>query len=110
LKAVINIVKSGFSGKEVPEREKVELEKGDMIDMLSGFGNPTAKVKDIRDNYIVLLTSRLAPREKGKGVNLKEDFSGLETEIKKGESRSFSTQTLDAGSSFVFTLVDIINS
>jgi len=85
----------------------VEAGIGENIEMVKGFGNPSALVKSIDAQNIVLVTSHLAPRKVNTGIDLKRDYSNLETILKIGESAKFSTQTMDAGALFVFALTDI---
>lgn len=107
----MEIIKKGWSGEPVaqpkPELINVEVDNGTKITAVDGIGNPTALVQQINENSIVLITSKLAPREEGSGINLTKDYSNLETVIKTGESCKFSTQTTDAGDSYTFTLREV---
>jgi hypothetical protein len=64
-------------------------------------------VKDVNESSITLVTSKLAPRKGTSGINLREDYSNLETVVKKGESVEFTTQTMDAGTKYTLMVVDI---
>jgi len=49
----------------------------------------------------------LAPRKEGTGIDLGGDYSNLETTLSKGDSVSFSTQTMDGGTHYTLTLNEI---
>jgi hypothetical protein len=111
LKAILKVVKQGWTGwsPEQPKAEETtaEVEKGSVLDSVKGISNPSAVIKDINNDTILLSTTGLAPRKEGSGINLKGNFSGLETVLKKGESTKFTTQTMDAGVNFTISLVEI---
>lgn len=110
MKAVLDITKQSWSSRvsqqPSPQTISVEVEIGINLDMVAGIGNPSAMVKDISEGSITLVTSNLAPSAKGAGIDLGKNFSKLETVIKKGESFRFSTQTMDGGDSYTFTLTE----
>ena len=111
MKAILHIVKHEWSGRttEQPgyENYKVEAERGSVLENVSGIGNPSARVKEVKKDYIVLITSELAPVKVGTGIDLSGNYKELETKIKTGETYKFSTQTADMGASYTIALVEI---
>lgn len=105
MKAIIHVTKRGWGGDI--ENDIVEAGIGENIEIVKGFGNPSALVKFIDTQHIVLVTSHLAPRKVNAGIDLKGDYSNLETILKIGESAKFSTQTMDAGATYVIALTNI---
>lgn len=65
-------------------------------------------IKEVNENAVVLTTSHLAPKNEGGGTNLSADNTDLNTTLNKGDSVKLSTQTMDQGTSYTFTLNEII--
>jgi hypothetical protein len=112
MKAILNIKKQPWTGwvREQPDpvETKVEAEKGTKLDYVSGTG-ASANIEDVLKDHIILVTSGLALRKEGTGINLGGDFKNLQTEIKLGESVKFTTQSMDGGDTYTFTLSEIVN-
>lgn len=110
MKAVIKVVKQNWTGwvsqQPKPEETIVEINEGDSLEIVKGMGNPSAMIEKIQSDSIVLKTSNLAPK-KGAGIDLRGDYSNLESVIKMGEAIKFSTQTMDSGTSYTLALTNI---
>lgn len=112
MKTIISITKNIWLGKgnENPEPEeiKVEGEKGtELSHVLPDYYGSSILIKEVYKDYILLVTSKMAPRD-ADGINLREDFTNLETIIYKNESASFATQTMDSGIIIDIFVEDII--
>ena len=112
MKAKVIFTKQPWSGwtREQPGSEETELilEKGLRVEEVNGSSNPIVEVLDIMSDGIVLKTSNLAPMFEGGGLNLRQKFNDLKTTIKVGESAKFGTQTMDAGTNFIFLVKEIV--
>jgi hypothetical protein len=112
VKAVLKIVKQDWTGwvtqQPKPEEIIIEAAEGDsLLEVIKGIGNPSASIKEIQDDSVVLITSHLASGESGAGIDLTKDYSHLESVLEIGESVEFSTQTMDAGISYTISLTSI---
>lgn len=111
MKAVIHVLRRGWSGGRsggvVGKNEAVEVGEGEEIEIVNRTRISSAKVPAIDPQGIVLTTSGLAPRKEGAGIDLRGDYTDLETRIEKGQAASFSTQGLDGNQTFTITLAGV---
>ncbi len=112
MKAILTIKKQPWTGWAIKqpnsEESKLEVEKGIKLDYVQGAG-ASANVEDILEDHILLVTSGLAPKKEGAGINLRGDFRNFQTKIKLGESAKFTTQSMDGGDTYTFSLLKIVN-
>ena len=112
MKAILNIKKQPWTGwvREQPnsEESRIETEKGTKLDYVNGAG-ASATVEDVLEDHLILVTNGLAPTKDGGGISLRGDFRNFQTKIRLGESAKFTTQSMDGGDTYTFSLLEIVN-
>jgi hypothetical protein len=110
LKALINIKKQAWTGwnkeQKEPEEINLEVEKGMRIDYVEDL-ETSALVEDILEDRIILSSNGLILQKNGSGIDLLQDSNNLKTIINLGEIVILSTDTMDAGNTFTFHLLEI---
>jgi len=111
MKATVKIIKEAWTGwsKEQPKAEEytVELSETGSIAIVQGVGNPMAEVVEVNPNAVTIKTSGLVLQNPGEGITLKGVSKDVLTEVQIGESKKFSTPTMDAGVTFTFELLNV---
>lgn len=102
---------NGFSEEQPAFSEFVtEVATGEHLEQYfpHNFHQVVVLARLITKEVVFLQTWRLAPKQEGGGIDLMSNFSGLQVRFKKNQVASLSTQTMDGGSTFTFTLLDIM--
>ena len=99
-------------GQPEPTEKVVEVAPGDHLEQHfpHNFFEVVVTVRLINKEVVLLESWKLAPEQPGGGIDLMTNFSGLQSRLKKDQHATLRTQTMDGGTSYTFTVIDIMES
>lgn len=112
MKANITVVRQPWTGwvKEQPEplESTHELQAGEMITFEDEITSPLLGIIKIHENEVTLFSTGLVQRNPdNKTINLLKRSTNQENILKKGETLTLVTQTMDAGTTYRITLNEV---
>lgn len=102
---------SGFNPEDMVPAKVVVLEvvRGDRLEekLAGSFGGGQILVRLMNAESILFDTRHLSPHN-GSTIDLMTNFSGMQVKLRKNEHAMLATQTMDAGTTYTITLLDVL--
>lgn len=116
MKASLKIKEQGWTGWSPEQPQPIEVVRevsvGEHLEQYFSHNmfEVVVKVRLINNEVVLLESWRLAPEQPGGGIDLMTNFAGLQLRLKKDEHGTLRTQTMDGGTSYTFTVLDILEA